>query len=119
MEVDDFLAHYGVKGMKWGVRKQRASTPVVSRSSPRDLKPNSDGSIDIPRGAHIQRVVNGKRLLSKAGLDIGETHTYASFTKGDNLRYESNFGIISKGVVEDSRSFSGSGSLQSFLSSKR
>lgn len=26
--VDDFLAHYGVKGMKWGVRRQRAARAV-------------------------------------------------------------------------------------------
>ena len=33
-EVEDFLAHYGVKGMKWGVRKDRA--PGVSRKVDRD-----------------------------------------------------------------------------------
>jgi hypothetical protein len=26
-EVDDFLEHYGVKGMKWGVRKDRPTLP--------------------------------------------------------------------------------------------
>lgn len=101
MEVDGFLAHYGVKGMKWGIRKDRDSAPIVRRNPSGDLKPNADGSIDIPKGTLIQRVVNGKRLLSKAGSDIGETHTYASFTKGDNLRYESNFGIHKNLLVKD------------------
>lgn len=27
MEVENFLAHYGVKGMKWGVRKDRPYVP--------------------------------------------------------------------------------------------
>lgn len=31
--IDDFLAHYGVKGMKWGVRKRgRSSTPTAKKA---------------------------------------------------------------------------------------
>lgn len=29
--TDDFLAHYGVKGMKWGVRKDKKATDKESR----------------------------------------------------------------------------------------
>ena len=34
--VDDVLAHYGVKGMKWGVRKDRKSTAIKSASDLKD-----------------------------------------------------------------------------------
>lgn len=34
-EVEDFLAHYGVKGMKWGERKARTSTSSKSQSKPK------------------------------------------------------------------------------------
>lgn len=33
-DLENFLAHYGIKGMKWGVRKSQ--TPGVSRSTDRE-----------------------------------------------------------------------------------
>lgn len=44
--VDDFLAHYGVKGMKWGVRKdrsgkRRSTTQVLAEEKRRSRKSNS------------------------------------------------------------------------------
>lgn len=35
MEADDFLAHFGVKGMKWGVRKERRQENRVARAKTR------------------------------------------------------------------------------------
>lgn len=43
-QVDDFLAHYGKKGMKWGVR-QSAQNALVKRSeNGHGVKVNSDGT---------------------------------------------------------------------------
>lgn len=33
--TESFLAHYGVKGMKWGVRKDRSTAPVKVRTRTR------------------------------------------------------------------------------------
>lgn len=38
--VDDVLAHFGVKGMKWGVRRAR-KTPITTRKK-RDLRSKSE-----------------------------------------------------------------------------
>lgn len=32
--VEDFLAHYGVKGMRWGIRRDRETTKVRASQSP-------------------------------------------------------------------------------------
>lgn len=78
---DDFLAHYGVKGMHWGVRRDR-QTPSVDLKAPKGVTMRRDGSIDISKGAQLQRLVrsNGKSLPMK-GL------TYASLNDYDNARY--------------------------------
>lgn len=34
LEVDDFLAHYGVKGMKWGVRKDSTKSSSATSEAP-------------------------------------------------------------------------------------
>lgn len=39
-EVDEFLAHFGVKGMRWGVRKDAA--PGVRASTNRDAKKDAN-----------------------------------------------------------------------------
>jgi hypothetical protein len=43
--VEATLAHYGVPGMKWGIRKRRGRG---SSPRPRPYKYNADGTIDIP-----------------------------------------------------------------------
>lgn len=40
--VDDFLEHFGVKGMKWGQRKSRNEAARSKRFSPKKLRPHSD-----------------------------------------------------------------------------
>jgi hypothetical protein len=75
------LAHYGVKGMRWGVRKDRTPVPVPEMGL-RNVTLGRDGSIDVKRGAELQRLVrsSGKSLPMK---DI----TYASLGDYDNSRY--------------------------------
>lgn len=78
------LSHFGVKGMHWGIRRDRDSSAV---DWPGDIKPHGitmgrDGSITIQKGANLQRLVrsNGKSMPMK---DI----TYASINAYDNARY--------------------------------
>lgn len=90
--VDDFLAHYGVRGMKWGKRKNlEVSGPKKAKPKVEDDKVNisKDGAITLKKGATLQRVVrNSDGLLMKKGEALGAEFSYMSFTKTDNAQYE-------------------------------
>lgn len=44
-EIDDFLAHYGVVGMKWGIRKSRSSGSAGSANKVAVKKPTTTTSV--------------------------------------------------------------------------
>lgn len=57
-EVDDFIEHFGVKGMKWGRRKAEKATVTTSSSSPK------------PRMSEDARTAsNAKNKMAKSGID--------------------------------------------------
>lgn len=60
-EVDDFLAHYGVKGMRWGVRHDRNEVdrlkPRQDRNKP-DLLRRSFGSTTL---AELKKLAERKK----------------------------------------------------------
>lgn len=73
------LSHYGVLGMKWGVRKEPKPSLNVKTKG---ITVKADGSISIQKGASMQRLVrsNGKSMPLK-------NITYASLTDYDNAKY--------------------------------
>ncbi len=73
--MNDELKHYGVLGMRWGIRRNKESS--VKRYSI-----DKDGRISIEKGFILQRVYN------KNKQDSGEFGSnYFSFTKKDNDTY--------------------------------
>lgn len=86
---DDFLAHYGIKGMRWGRRKSRVeATPVEPRSRPR---PSEDavkaheyktrarsGGVDALSTKELQALVDRQNLelrydrMNPAPLSAGQ-----------------------------------------------
>ena len=88
------LYHWGIKGMKWGVRryqnkdgsltpagKKRYTPGELGRTPvPKGVTVKSDGSITISKGVSLQRLVNDK---SRDLKDV----TYASVLEWDNAKY--------------------------------
>lgn len=88
------LAHYGIKGMKWGIRRyQNENGSLTSegkaryaKDSGKSVKVNSDGSSTIPKGFVFNRV-------GKSTLDVNKSGgLYVSYGKEDAARYVKSLG---------------------------
>lgn len=70
-DVDEFLAHYGVSGMKWGQRK--AAIPGVSKKTSREAKKDatefSKAKMFFGEGAGTRRKLIKATVESKAKKD--------------------------------------------------
>lgn len=86
------LQHYGILGMKWGVRR----TPEELGHDPirAGVSIHSDGSISISKGVNLQRLV-------KKGNESLRDMTYASVLEYDNAKYISFIG--GKGLLGGGR----------------
>lgn len=65
-EVEDFLAHYGVKGMRWGVRKDKGPAGVskkVNKDASKDAKEHAAAKAFYGEGA------GNRRKLIKAKVE--------------------------------------------------
>lgn len=62
--VEDFLAHYGVKGMRWGVRKKRRISPPGEEGSPTSKRrsPGEEVKVEVRPGKKL-KVSGGKGQL--------------------------------------------------------
>ena len=71
-EVEDFLEHYGVLGMKWGVRKDRGPQGVsgrTSREAKKDAQEYARAKMFYGEGAGTRRKLINKSVEAKAKRD--------------------------------------------------
>lgn len=80
---EDYLCHHGVKGMKWGVRKQRETSPRKPRGSS-EFTPRK-GDVTIKKGTQFQRIVTG----TNSGINQG---VFTSYKKADKDLYTGTLG---------------------------
>lgn len=71
-DVDAFLAHYGVKGMRWGVSRS-SSIPGVSKKTSKEARKDADefakAKMFYGEGAGTRRKLIKAKVDSKAGKD--------------------------------------------------
>ena len=92
IDEDKVLAHHGVKGMRWGVRKQRPSGGAgpskkrkgISRNQKRAIAVALGLAAGIGTGIYLQKSGNGKKLAGLAKKQGAAAKKFAQ-GKGRNL----------------------------------
>lgn len=92
IDEDEVLAHHGVKGMRWGVRKQRPSGGAGPSKKRKGLSRNQKRAIagalglaaGVGTGIYLQKSGNGKKLAGLAKKQGAATKKFAQ-GKGRNL----------------------------------
>lgn len=74
-QVDNFLEHFGVKGMKWGVRKHRRTSDQVRRDERAKAVKNVRSLSDSDLDKRISRLEKERKLktLTDESLSPGKT----------------------------------------------
>ena len=87
-EIDDFLAHYGVKGMKWGVRKSRSSGSAGSANKVAIKKPTTTTSVPAVKPKPKPKLTDEELRRKIARLQMERQYaqlTNSSSPKGENF----------------------------------
>ena len=92
IDEDEVLAHHGVKGMKWGVRKQRPSGGAGPSKKRKGLSRNQKRAIagalglaaGVGTGIYLKKSGNGKKLAGLAKKQGAAAKKFAQ-GKGRNL----------------------------------
>ena len=85
IDEDEVLAHHGVKGMRWGVRKQRPSGGAGPSKKRKGLSRNQKRAIagalglaaGVGTGIYLQKSGNGKKLAGLAKKQGAAAKAYA------------------------------------------
>lgn len=84
-----FLAHHGIKGQKWGIRRFQNEDGALTKAgieryaevSSKSIKVNEDGSSTVPKGFTFNRIGGAQFDPNKSG------GLYVSYGKADASRY--------------------------------
>jgi hypothetical protein len=70
-EVDDYLAHYGVKGMRWGVRKDGIDgvSPKTNREAKKDAEEFTRAKLFYGEGAGTRRKLIKAKVDARSAKD--------------------------------------------------
>lgn len=80
--MSEFLVHYGIKGMKWGVRRYQNKDGTLANAG---KKRYSEDDVVLEKGTEIHRIIPKSWSEKEKNLS---GHAYASFKSEDTKRYK-------------------------------
>ncbi len=93
-EVDDFLAHFGVKGMKWGVRKERTVASGGSKSTEKMAgKKTSAGDVPEKTRDKNGRLEKSKPEAPKTAKTMSDAELRSAINR---IRMEQEYATLTK-----------------------
>lgn len=106
--VDDILAHYGVKGMKWGVRKDRKSSsgpgPIARRRAKlAENKAQKQADRALPASEDAVKAKEARRKARNASTDVLSNQELQHLVNRLNL--EKRFAELTDPTKESGESF--------------
>ena len=106
---DSYLAHYGVKGMKWGVINEEepvGQQPAYSEQDTKSMKQTADkvrnadaDSVKEKRKRIVKNIVKGVAIGAiVAGITVGAVKGYAKKQTGEEQDLATSLGIIGQKI---------------------
>ena len=110
--TEEFLAHYGVKGMRWGVRKKRSSSDQDVRVEiKKGTKVKVSGGKNQPPSEDVIRTSVTRQRIKKSGKQAVNSKELQELVNRMNL--ESNYAKLSKKEREANK-----GAVRKFIESQ-
>ena len=112
IDEDEVLAHHGVKGMRWGVRKQRPSGGAGPTKKRKGLSRKQKAAIAgvlgtaaaVGGGYYLHKSGNGKKIAALAKKQGAAAKGYAKVVAGATKSATSRAGSATKGAASSAKS---------------